>query len=183
MSAREIFLNFRAARFDKGKLIILAIAAIYFSGSVFYPNDWRFIDGVNLLIHESGHFIFMFLGEFMAVAGGTIFQILIPAVFAVYFYWNNQKFSGALVMFWLGQSIINVSVYAADAQAMNLPLLGGDNVIHDWNYLFNRLGLLSSAEAVGGAIRGLGIIIMIAAAMAGFINSRDWPENRIDYYK
>ncbi len=179
----EIFSNLIAAKFDKWRLGILIIAAIYFSGCIFYPNDWRFIDGVNLLIHEAGHLIFMFLGEFASIAGGTVLQILIPAIFAIYFFLNGQKFSGALVMFWLGQSFINISVYAADAQMMNLPLLGGDNVIHDWNYMLSRLGMLSSATTISGAIWGFGAIIIIAAAIIGFINSRDLPENKIDYYK
>jgi hypothetical protein len=41
-----------------------------------------FLHGVNLVFHEAGHVIFGFLGEFIAVAGGSLNQVLIPAIYA-----------------------------------------------------------------------------------------------------
>ncbi|PYM31744.1 MAG: zinc ribbon domain-containing protein, partial [Candidatus Rokuibacteriota bacterium] len=41
-----------------------------------------FLHGVNLIFHEAGHVIFGFLGEFIAVAGGSLNQVLIPAICA-----------------------------------------------------------------------------------------------------
>jgi hypothetical protein len=52
-------------------------------------------------------------------------------------------------LLWLGQNLINISVYAADAQARRLPLLGGNKVYHDWHYLLNEIGLLQYDAEVG----------------------------------
>ena len=45
-------------------------------------------------------------------------------------------------LLWFGQNFINISVYAADAQAKRLPLLGGNKVYHDWDYLLREIGIL-----------------------------------------
>lgn len=64
-------------------------------------------------------------------------------------------------LLWLGQNLINISVYAADAQARSLPLLGGNKVYHDWNYLLSEIGLLQYDAEVGYLIFGIAIIIFI----------------------
>jgi uncharacterized protein YqgC (DUF456 family) len=51
----------------------------------------------------------------MGIAGGSLFQVILPAVFVGYFVWREQYYSAAIVLFWVGQSILNVWVYAADA--------------------------------------------------------------------
>jgi hypothetical protein len=53
----------------------------------------------------------------------------------------------------------------ADARAQELPLLtvgDGDYVIHDWAYLFGRLGVLEHDTAIAHAVRVLGWVGMIA---------------------
>ena len=96
-------------------------------------------------------------------------QLAIPLVFISYFAFTRRLFSAALVMFWLGQSFLNVSVYAADAIEMKLPLVGGN--IHDWNHLFSHLNVLSKTGLIAGIIRYTGIIIMAAATVIGLITS------------
>src|ERR1700755_2634051 len=111
-------------RRDPVKLVVAALAAVYFGWCAYDPHRWHFIDGVNLIIHEAGHVVFMPFGEFITVAGGSLFQLIVPAAFALYFYRRGQLFSAALVLFWLGQSLLNVAVYAGDALKVELPLLG-----------------------------------------------------------
>lgn len=149
-------------RRDPVKLVILALVAVYFGWCAYDPRRWHFIDGVNLLIHEAGHVVFMPCGEFMAIAGGSLFQLIVPAAFALYFYRHGQRFSAALVLCWVGQSLLNVSVYAGDALKLELPLLGGEDSIHDWNYLLDRMGLLASAGGIGGLLRFGGTLLIIA---------------------
>lgn len=51
----------------------------------------------------------------------------------------------------------------ADARARALPLLtvgDTDNVIHDWAYLFGRLGLLQYDTAIGRFVRFTGWVGM-----------------------
>ncbi len=59
------------------------------------------------------------------------------------------------------ESLINVSVYMADARELNLPLVGGGD--HDWNELFYRFGLLGeeSVARVAGTTHLFGTLIMI----------------------
>ncbi len=123
------------------KLIVAVVASLYFFWCAYDPYQWHLIDGVNLLIHEAGHIIFSFLGEFMMIAGGSLFQIIMPALFAGYFAYQQNYYSAALVLFWVGESILNVSVYAGDSLALQLPLLGGPDTVHDWNYLLSSLRL------------------------------------------
>lgn len=129
------------------------------------PDAWRFIDGVNLLLHEAGHPVFGFFGEFVTVLGGTLMQLLFPLAFVVHFHRSAQPFAAAVSLAWLGESLFNVARYAADARARVLPLVGGDGTEHDWAYLLARLGLLESDQAVAQGIRAAGALLLLAAVL------------------
>ncbi|MFA6097729.1 MAG: hypothetical protein WC788_08985 [Candidatus Paceibacterota bacterium] len=161
-------------RFSLWKIGILAIVTAYFLNIALHYAQWTFLDNVDLIIHEAGHFIFGILGnEFLAVAGGTLLQILMPLAFVTYFFLTGQKFSGALTMFWLGQSFLNVSVYAQDAVRGKLPLLGGDGSIHDWNFMLRHLNLLPSTDPIAGAIHNFGVALLFMAMIGGLLFSRE----------
>ena len=153
---------------SRPKLVVAAIATLYFLWCAYDPSQWHLIDGVNLVIHEAGHLFFTPLGEFMMIAGGSLFQVIVPVVFAGYFWYHSKYYSAALVLFWVGQTILNVAVYAGDSLALQLPLIGGEDSIHDWNYLLSSLNLLPATSKIGGAIRLLGTL-MIALASFGSI--------------
>ena len=150
--------------FSRAKLVAAVIASLYFFWCAYDPYQWHLIDGVNLVIHEAGHLIFSPLGEFMMIAGGSLFQVIMPALFVGYFSYNGKYYSGALVLFWVGESILNVSVYAGDSLALQLPLLGGEDSVHDWNYLLSSLNLLPATAKIAGAIRLLGTATILLAA-------------------
>jgi hypothetical protein len=154
------------------KLIFACLFAIYFLWIAYDPMQGSFLDNVDLPIHETGHLLFRPLGEFMSVAGGSLFQIIFPAVFVGYFVWHHKYYSAAIVLFWVGQSILNVWVYAADAVSMQLVLTSGltgsEGSFHDWNYMLTRTGLIGSTKAVAGLIRLGGTLIILAAAGASF---------------
>lgn len=147
------------------KAVCVIAVFFYFISNALHPAEWHFLDGVDLVIHEAGHIVFMPFGEFASFAGGTILQIAVPLVFAGYFFAKGDLFSGSLTAFWAGQSIINVSTYAGDAIAMELPLLGGG--IHDWNYMLTELGILSAAPAIGEIFHAAGTAVIAAAFIAG----------------
>ena len=125
-----------------GRIAGTILASAYFLHYAFTPTEWHAIDIVNLIFHEAGHTIFSFFGEFIHIAMGSGFQVLLPLSIAGYFFYTRQRYAGAITLMWVGQNLINVSVYAGDAISMNLPLLGGDSVIHDWNWLLSTLGIL-----------------------------------------
>ena len=160
---------------SKPKLAVAIVATIYFLWCAYDPSQWHFIDGVNLVIHEAGHLIFSLFGEFMTVAGGSLFQVIIPALFVGYFWYYGKYYSAALILFWVGESILNVSVYAADSQTLQLPLLGGEDTTHDWHYLLNSLGLLSATPKVAWSIRILGTLLIVVAAIGSIKFARRDP--------
>src|SRR6185369_8631885 len=102
------------------KFLFVCVAGCYFLWCAWDPSNWHLIDGVNLLIHEAGHIVFMPFGEFIMIAGGSLFQVIMPAAFVVYFCRRGAAYSAALVLFWVGESLLNVSVYAKDAIKMEL---------------------------------------------------------------
>lgn len=132
------------------------------------PLEPHFIDSVNLVIHEAGHAVFMPFGAALHLAGGTIMQLLIPILFTAYFwFYQRNRYAVGLMLYWVGQNFVNISVYARDAQVMQLPLLGGDPSGHDWHNLLNMFNLLPYTIAISDTIAVLGWIVMLT----GFVLS------------
>lgn len=142
-------------------VIILPIAAYW----VFNRGEFGLLDNIDLVIHEAGHLFFSIFGKFIYTLGGTLMQIILPSIIAGFFFRNNYRTGVQFGLLWLGQNFINISVYAADARARKLPLLGGNKVYHDWHYLLGELGLLESDQFVGYIFLGFAIIIFTVAVL------------------
>jgi hypothetical protein len=148
-------------------LIVLAVLGwqVFAQGLDFFHASaaLRFLHGVNLIFHEAGHTIFLLFGQFLHVLGGSALQVIVPAVCAGAFLMHRQMASFAVALFWTGESITDVAVYMADAKTRALPLLGGDGVIHDWNYLLGTVGLLNWAGPLASLTFGVGMLTILAA--------------------
>jgi hypothetical protein len=83
---------------------------------------------------------------------GSGLQMFIPLVCSIYFYRRGEVLSAFLLLFWLAQNIVNISVYIRDAIPMQLELIGGDSSIHDWNYILEELGLLTQSVAIADVL-------------------------------
>jgi hypothetical protein len=142
-------------------IIILPIATFW----VINRGEFGLLDNIDLVIHEAGHFFFMFFGKFIYTLGGTLMQIILPSIIASYFFRNNYRTGVQFSLLWLGQNFINISVYSADAQARKLPLLGGDKVYHDWHYLLCETGILQYDYLVGYIFVGIAILIFLVATL------------------
>lgn len=151
------------------KLIFAAVLTIYFLWIASDPMQGSFLDLVDLPIHETGHLVFRPFGEFMMIAGGSLLQVIFPAIFVGYFIWHEKYYSAAIVVFWVGQSVLNVWVYASDAVVMQLMLISGstgaEGSFHDWNYMLTETGLLKSTKIVSGIIRAAGTLTIITAGI------------------
>ena len=150
------------------QVVLSIVASFYF---VYYASttyEWHFIDNVNLLIHEAGHVIFMPFGLFLYLLGGSLFQIVFPGAFVVYFYRQKQYLSASLILFWVALNILNVSVYASDAVVMQLPLLGGDSSMHDWHAILGMLHLLPQTDQIGTGMYVTGLMVGFVAAYFSF---------------
>jgi len=122
------------------------------------------MDLVFVPIHEGGHLLFRFFGEPLAVAGGTLLQLSVPLMLALYFVLHRQIQGTAFCMFFFFEQFLPISVYMADARVQELPLLtvgDTDNVIHDWNYLFGKLGVLDHDTQIARIVRVIGWIGML----------------------
>jgi uncharacterized membrane protein YgdD (TMEM256/DUF423 family) len=125
---------------------------------------------LNLGIHELGHLVFSPLGQFLMVAGGTIAQLLVPLISFFMFYRQRDYFAFTVSFCWMGTNLFSVAGYMADARKMALPLVtpfGGEEIIHDWNYLLGKMGLLNSDTVLGGFVRLLAILNMVIGLVFG----------------
>ena len=136
--------------------------------------DWEklgssFMHNINLPFHEFGHVLFMPFGEFMAILGGSLFQVLMPlALMCVFVFKQRDTFAGSIMLWWSGQNFIDVSPYIADAQYRVLPLIGGaSEESHDWGNLLTMMDALESTHAVANCSFGIGTILIIAAIAWG----------------
>ena len=162
----------------KPKLIFAIICSLYFlwiASDPMMDGLGNFLNLVDLPIHETGHLVFSPFGQFIMVAGGTIFQIIVPLVFVGYFWWDDALYSAGIVLFWVGQSILNVYVYAADAIVGKLVLTSGKTLsegsFHDWNFMLIELGMLQHTDTIAGLIRLVGtLLILIAAGISIYLS-------------
>ncbi|MCA9391672.1 hypothetical protein KC614_00515 [candidate division WWE3 bacterium] len=145
-------------------LVTGVIGLLYITRAV----NYTVIDNLHLVIHEAGHLLLTFCGEFIYILGGSLMQLAVPITFIVYFYRRRDRYAMGFALIWLGLSAINLSYYIADARAKILPLLGGEGSIHDWEYLLSKLHLLSADAFLGGltfivgaAVVITGVVIMI----------------------
>lgn len=162
-TASERKLTYAKAAFSA----LLAVYGVICARSV---EEGSFLDRVDLIAHEAGHLLFGYLGEFMLVIGGTIGQLLVPVGIAIYFIVREEFFSSTVALFWVGQNLLNISVYVKDAAAMELPLvnIGGGEGIHDWNWLLLKCNLLRHDQLIGTVVYVQGVLVMVVAVALGF---------------
>ena len=154
--------------------VMLVIGASYVQAPLPRPQVsstfvHQILSMANLVFHEAGHVIFSVLGSFVATAGGSLMQVLVPIVCTVAFLTRHQDpFAAAATTWWTGQSLIDLAPYIYDARAQQLVLLGGVTGrdvpgYHDWNNLLTRLGLLEWDHALAWVARLSGSALILAA--------------------
>ena len=163
----------RVAGFDIGRVFVVLFMAWYGFLNLEHPDRWLFLDNVNLIVHEAGHVLWRIFGEFLYFLGGSVTQILVPLAFVMYFWRSNQRFAACVAAFWTASSLFNLSVYVGDARAMELPLLGGDNVEHDWNWILSSLNALGSDHVLSGIVYGTGLLYLALSVTGGLYFARD----------
>ncbi len=165
-------------------LRVVLLAALALWGLVLISLDYRsgemgssFLHGPLLLFHEAGHVLFRLFGEWMTILGGTLGQLLMPAIIVVAFLWKNRDPLGAAVGLWLlGVSLLDVAPYMFDAFDPQLMLLSGatgEQGGHDWIYLFSSMGLLQRAPLIGALTHKLGaLVLLLSLAWAAWVLQR-----------
>jgi hypothetical protein len=132
-----------------------------------------FIHGPLLVFHEAGHVLFGLFGRWLMVAGGSLMQLIVPAVLMVALLAHQRDAWGASFGLWLfGVSLLDLAPYVYDALHPQLVLLNGqtgEDGGHDWIFLLSSVGLLKDSHAVGRLFQWAGIGVMLAAV---FWNAR-----------
>lgn len=136
---------------------------------IFNRGTYTWIDNADLVIHEAGHVIFMIFGKFIHTLGGTLMQVILPSLIAWHFWRDHYQTGVQASLLWLGQNLINISVYAADARAKKLHLLGGNKVYHDWEYILGTLNLLEFDTEIGYIIFAVAIITLLITVLLPLI--------------
>ncbi len=125
-----------------------------------------------LPIHEAGHILFIPLGRFMTVLGGSLLQVLLPLVLTAAFMFGfggsrRDNFAASLMLWWAAVSIIDVAPYIWDAFDPKMMLLGGttgaESDGHDWQNILGDLGLLKRAHLIAGIAHKLSLVVMLVA--------------------
>jgi hypothetical protein len=110
----------------------------------------------------------------MAVAGGTLGQLIMPAILCGALLVTHRDPFGAAIGLWLfGVSLLDVAPYLYDALDPQLTLLGGgtgEEGGHDWIYLLGELHLLKRAHGLGWLVHKLGaVIVLLSLAWGGWL--------------
>ena len=133
------------------------------------------LDDANLALHEAGHPLVGLFSNRLMVYGGTLFQLLFPALTIVHFRREQDAVGAAAGTIWLGENLLNIARYMADARAQVLPLVGGGE--HDWTEIFTRWGLLAKDIKIAGLCRGIGGMV-ISAALYWLWRRHQTPDSR-----
>jgi len=154
-------------------LLLLLSLPLLFAGLSSEPVMRHFMHNVSLPIHEAGHVVFGPLGWFPGVLGGSLMQLLVPALFVGSFLWAGKAAVGAAVCtWWLGQNFVDLAPYIADARAQQLLLLGGVTGwdvpgYHDWNTILAHLGWLEHDGLIARIAWDTGRVLMVGALVWG----------------
>lgn len=155
------------------RLGFLGLLALYGVAALRNPGAGSLLDAIDLAIHETGHLVFGPFGETIGMAGGTLFQLIIPSLFTGYFLSRGDRYAAAVCLFWVAQNCWNISVYVADARAQELPLVGGG--IHDWAYLLGEAGWLQHDVGLSRAVHAAGLILFVTALVMGVLAALAGP--------
>jgi|SRR6267378_954343 len=151
-------------------VLLLLFLAAHFSGLTL-------LDNVHLVTHEAGHLLFSWLGQTLELWGGTIFQLLVPALLVVAFVVRRELPGVVFCSIAFFHSLTGVATYMSDALRRELPLVTvgapADEAQHDWVRIFGSLGVLPHAIQIGNTIRLI--------AWAGLVLTLVWFSLR--YYR
>ena len=133
-----------------------------------------FIHRPLLIFHEAGHVVFLLFGHWIMVLGGTLGQLVMPAILGGALLIKNRDPFGASIGLWLfGVSLLDIAPYMYDALNPQLVLLSGttgEQGGHDWIYLFTSVGLLAKAQTIGGLVHKLGALtVLVSIAWGGWV--------------
>ena len=146
----------------------LAFYAVFLLYALMNRSEYLLIDYVFVPIHEGGHLLFSYFGHTLMVAGGTILQLGVPLLLAVYFVFHRQLTGVAFCSFFFFENFLNVATYMADSRRMELQYVtvgDPDFAEHDWLTMFSQIGVLEYDTRIAAVVRALGWLGMIGVVV------------------
>jgi len=112
---------------------------------------WTPFAALDMVVHEVGHPLFAYFGEWMHYAGGTILQLAVPLLATIVLLKQGEYFGLPLGGTWIAVNMFEIARYIADTRTQELPLVtlgfaGGEPAevkFTDWEYLLDRIPGLS----------------------------------------
>lgn len=170
LSEWQFFKDFDEWAEDKSvipRVILLGIMLILGYQIVFSKSCWSLLAPINLGIHEAGHLLTGFLGNFLCALSGSVFQLLAPIVAAFMLMRIPDYFGIPFCGVWLASNFYGVAIYVGDARKLELTLVsvGGGDAYHDWEYILGELGMLRYDTFIAGILYFLGFAVLIASLL------------------
>jgi len=146
----------------------VAFYALFLLYALATKSGFLLIDYVFVPIHEGGHLLFSYFGHTLMVAGGTLLQLGVPAMLAIYFVLRRQATGTAFCAFFFFENFLNVATYMADSRRMELQYVtvgDPDFAEHDWLTMFTQIGVLNYDTKIASVVRVVGWLGMIAVVV------------------
>jgi hypothetical protein len=132
------------------------------------PEAGGLFAGITFGVHELGHLVFAFFGEFMTVLGGSLMQLLIPVAAGALLYHHRDFFGLAAAGAWLASSLMDLARYIGDARSFDLDLLSfGEGGQHDWAWLLGHTGFLPYDTRIAAFTRGAAAVALTVSVLFG----------------
>jgi len=146
----------------------LAFYGLFLLYALANRSGFLLIDYVFVPIHEGGHLLFSYFGHTLMVAGGTLLQLGVPLLLAIYFTLQRQAPGAAFSAFFFFENFLNVATYMADSRRMELQYVtvgDPDFAEHDWATMFTQMGVIQFDTRIASVVRALGWLGMIAVTL------------------
>lgn len=121
----------------------------------------------NFILHEMAHLFTAFLPSLITASAGSGSELFLGLALIIGAFYTRSFFASLFCFLWFMLATQSTADYMADARTQNLPLVsfGGGDPIHDWNYVFSRLGILEYDTLIAGLVRTSGIIVGIVGLL------------------
>jgi hypothetical protein len=138
---------------------------------------------VNVGMHHAGHMFTYSASELFTTMAGSVAQVAVPLLIALYFLFRRGDWIGAGVcLVWAATSAAEVSLFVADAPTQKLELIGDEQ--HDWAFILGPegYGAMQKSAEIADQIRDMAsvaAIVGVALCVAAFLRGgrrRPQPE-------
>jgi hypothetical protein len=143
-----------------GAAIVLTLYFLFLLYAARDQSGFLFLDYANLIIHEAGHYFFSWGPHMLMILGGTLGELIVPFLCAIFFFYHRQTYGLAFSLFWFFENFLYIGTYMADARTLSLPLVNSDE--SDWTILFSHWRILEYDQKIGHLTRQLGWLGMLS---------------------